>query len=131
MNKTWKTIKKGDYLYAKVKDHPRATKNGYVLEHRIVVEKSLGRYLLPTEVVHHKDEDKHNNCISNLQVMSSSEHATLHNKKGRTFLEFTCPVCGKAFLKEKRQVKPNVKFPKCSRRCNGLSSKNLGRGSRF
>lgn len=33
-----KVIKKGDYLYALVPDHPNATKNGYVLLHRVVME---------------------------------------------------------------------------------------------
>ena len=32
-----KEIKKGDYLYALVPDHPNATKNGYVLMHLLVL----------------------------------------------------------------------------------------------
>jgi hypothetical protein len=38
MWKIQKLVSKGDYTYAKVPEHPSATKNGYVLEHRIVVE---------------------------------------------------------------------------------------------
>lgn len=50
-----KEIKKGDYLYALVPDHPNATKNGYVLMHRVIMENHLGRLLGKDEVVHHKD----------------------------------------------------------------------------
>lgn len=53
-----KVISKGDYLYSIVKEHPFATKNGYVLEHGIVMENHLGRLLNADEVVHHKDGNK-------------------------------------------------------------------------
>lgn len=43
MWKIRKIIKKGDYEYALVPEHPNATKNGYVLHHRIVMENSIGR----------------------------------------------------------------------------------------
>lgn len=51
----------------------------YVKEHRYVMEQHLGRKLLRTEEVHHKDTNKFNNDISNLEVLSKSEHARLHN----------------------------------------------------
>lgn len=104
--------------------HPNATKEGYVLEHRAVVERELGRLLTADEVVHHIDEDKHNNDPKNLTVMSKGDHMRLHHA-GRTYLEFVCPVCGKIFLKEKRQCKRGVDFPKCSRSCNGKASRAL------
>lgn len=51
MWKIQKVISKGDYNYVKVPEHPNATVNGYVLEHRIVVENHLNRLLNPSEVV--------------------------------------------------------------------------------
>lgn len=69
-----KEIKKGDYLYALVLDHPNATKNGYVLMHRVIMENHLGRLLGKDEVVLHKDHNKFNNSVDNLEVMDKNAH---------------------------------------------------------
>ena len=47
---------------------------GYRYEHRVVMEKMLGRPLLHTEAVHHIDGDRKNNNESNLSVMLRKEH---------------------------------------------------------
>lgn len=54
--------------------HPHATAIGYVLEHRLVMEKKLGRYLLPSEIVHHIDGDKLNNHPDNLCLITREKH---------------------------------------------------------
>ena len=56
-------------------------KKGNVKVHRAIMEEHLGRRLRPDEVVHHKDGDKTNNDISNLEVLTWSEHSSLHRKK--------------------------------------------------
>lgn len=59
--------------------HPHATKDGYVQESRLVMERWLGRYLEPQEVVGHEDRDKLNNVIGNLVLFSSqSTHMKSH-----------------------------------------------------
>ena len=122
-----KVVSKGDYDYAVVKGHPNASKYGYVLHHRVVVENKLGRLLEKHEIVHHIDGNKKNNVPENLEVMTQAEHGHHHGKdKHRTFVPLTCPVCGKDFLREKRLVQ--VAAPKCSRSCNGKRSRNLQLG---
>lgn len=53
----------------------------YVLEHRLVVETNIGRYLNQDEVVHHINGNTSDNRIENLQLINSqAEHAALHKK---------------------------------------------------
>lgn len=70
------------YIYSPY--HPHATKKGYVAEHRLVAEKTIGRFLRDDEVVHHINENKLDNTPENLLVLTQSEHIRLHaNKRKR------------------------------------------------
>jgi hypothetical protein len=51
-------------------------------EHRVVMERILGRPLRSDEVVHHVDGNKRNNDPSNLRLMTQSEHIALHLREG-------------------------------------------------
>lgn len=56
------------------------TKDGrkQIKKHRLMMEFFIGRRLLPKEVVHHKDNNKLNNHLENLQIMSVREHNQHH-----------------------------------------------------
>lgn len=95
---------------------------------KYLMEKELGRQLAPDEFVHHKDLNPLNNDISNLQIMSSSEHSSHHMRK---FHDTTakCGWCGKEFLwtamhqknfySNRRNHGQKSDVPFCSRECRG------------
>lgn len=65
-------VDKAGYILVHSPDHPHSNSGGYVREHRLVCEQILGRPLLPTEVVHHKNDDPADNRPENLQVYDSN-----------------------------------------------------------
>lgn len=64
------TVRSDGYLYL--------SNRGRKLFHRVVMENHLGRLLEDWEIVHHIDENKKNNSIENLKVMTRSQHMILH-----------------------------------------------------
>ena len=59
-----------------------ARKDGYVMEHRILVAQAIGRCLLRVEVVHHKDHNPSNNQLDNLQLFASNRDHKLFEHHG-------------------------------------------------
>jgi len=89
-------IDKSGYRMIWTPDHPHARKQhrknpgGYVLEHRLVMEAYLGRYLSSKEVVHHRNGHKTDNRLENLELFESNgEHL-------RSTLAGRCPKWSEA-----------------------------------
>jgi hypothetical protein len=79
---TWKggkTTNKQGYVMVLKKEHPHAVAPNFrISEHRLQMEKKLGRYLKKEEHVHHLNGIKNDNRIENLVLITKSEHSSIH-----------------------------------------------------
>ena len=86
--------------------------SGTVYLHRHIASIKLGRWTDTTEHVHHVDENKLNCCPDNLVVLTSSEHAELHNS---SLTYICCANCTKVF----KPAQSSIKY--CSKECKHSS----------
>ncbi len=123
-------------------DHPYAV-NKKVLEHRLVMEKFLDRYLISNEIVHHINGIKNDNRLENLVLMTRSTHNGLHSLENKVMLgrelsqvtknrislklkeywskhnkmtKILCDNCGKEIYKQPNEIKRS-KHHFCSFNC--------------
>lgn len=100
-NPNWKGGKRKHYkgyIRKYVYDHPYSGKRNAIMEHRLIMEKYIGRYLNPKERIHHINGIKYDNRIENLYLCSSrSTHMKLHTQIESLVME----------LYEKRIIKFN------------------------
>lgn len=98
---------------------------------RYLLSVNQKRYLKDTEHVDHIDEDKTNNSLSNLQILTQKENNSKAAKfKGRMLVEIKCPSCNSLFTRRKgnTQLVSSLKgkITCCSRKCSySILSKNL------
>ena len=76
----WKGGRKNNngYIMVYSPNHPNCDNQGYVREHRLVMEKHLGRLLKKDEVIHHINHKRDDNKINNLIIMNKKEHDIMH-----------------------------------------------------
>ena len=78
-----KRLRHDGYVTLRMPGHHLADAQGYVREHRLVMEQKLGRRLEPGEVVHHIDEDRTNNAPENLELFTSNGEHLRATRTGR------------------------------------------------
>lgn len=101
--------------------HPFKDRRGRVFQHRLVMEKKLGRYLNPGEIVHHINGTKTDNRPENLVVTTRRTHGLLHRKYWK------CSVCGKPH-KSNDKLKKGMctkHYEQSRRRKNGIPERRL------
>ena len=89
----WKggrVVDQDGYVLLWTPEHPNCDRHGYVREHRLVMEQTLGRLLDRKEVVHHLDKNRSNNLPSNLEVFRSNAEHLRHELTG-----VPCPARGR------------------------------------
>ena len=96
---------------------------------RVLMERHLGRKLLRDETVDHINNDKTDNRIENLQLLSLKENnlkEMTRPERKRKLYSFVCPNCGETATKYFNNVKGNEKKgragPFCSRSCAGKAT---------
>ena len=88
----------------------------WIYEHRYVMEINLGRKLLKHEIVHHLNEDKQDNNLTNLEIVTRAEHNKAHFSISD--VKLTCTFCFKVFNRLGTIFnKRKYRRPFCSRTC--------------
>lgn len=85
---------------------------------RYLMACSIGNYIDVGFEVDHIDNDKTNDVVSNLQILTKKENLDKSNPK--LYNVYVCPICGVEFTPKRKQWnRPN---PCCSRRCGAIKS---------
>lgn len=71
-----------------------------ISKHRLVMEQHLGRELRAGEFVHHRNEDKTDNRIENLELLGSLEHQLIHHPLIHPASK-PCVICERVFTPHK------------------------------
>lgn len=120
-------MKNGEYIMVIAPDdYPYKKYRGrYCYEHVLTYWVNKGE-IPDGYIVHHKNENKHDNRIENLALMSISDHVSHHSSsRGVKMAKIKCPYCGNIFSKKLRNTflqKPESFTTCCSRKCSGKFS---------
>lgn len=92
------------WLYVEANGKRRARR-----EHRVIMERHLGRRLEPWELVHHKDGDPRNNTIENLELTEFGAHTAEHHTGARRNADARRSMEAFALLREELRTERAVK----------------------
>lgn len=113
--------KENRYLVNIILPNGKRTSTSYA---RFLLQTHLSRFLTRKETVDHINENKLDDRLENLQILTHSDNNAKHRrhaKATRKVVELKCPGCGKIFTRDHRQTHlgKKGKFTTCSRSCCG------------
>lgn len=76
-------VDRDGYVRCLVDEHPNAYRGRYVFEHRLMMEKALRRRLRPEEIVHHRNGNRVDNRLQNLELTDRADHMRQHDNLHR------------------------------------------------
>ena len=99
-------MRNGKYILVKAPDdYPGKRYRGrYCYEHTLVYWQTYGTLPKTGELIHHKDENPHNNDVSNLEITTIVDHTIYHRRTGVRMVRMTCVFCHNIFEKERRRT---------------------------
>jgi len=115
----------GYVLVVAPQGHPNARQDGTICEHRLIVSQQLGRPLHDWEIVHHRDGNRQNNSLENLELLDGRARkgeghppgSTITGEHVRTLLEhlrYNNPSDYNALMDDLRHERTNRTHPKDS-----------------
>ena len=91
-------------------DYPGKKYRGrYAYEHQVVWWRHTGQIVPVGFLIHHKNENKHDNSIDNLELKTVSSHCSEHAKEAE-IIELICDWCDKKFVRKSRHHKSRMKI---------------------
>lgn len=125
-------MKNGPYsLMIAPDDYPGKKYRGrYAYEHSVVYWQHYKRVAKKGQVIHHKNSDKRDNRIENLELISESKHLSEHQSKPWTYVFVSCFLCKKIFRIRGAHYRSRTKTNKgvlyCNRTCQ-VKAQHLSR----
>lgn len=123
-------MKNGNYILVKAPENfpGKKYRNKYCLEHHLVYWNAHNIVPKSNEVIHHINENRFDNRIENLELITRKNHSNYHSsKKGRFYVDIQCPNCRKIFTIpfNKCFIQKHSSYTCCCRQCSGVFASKI------
>ena len=88
----------------------------YAYEHSVVWWRHTGKTVPAGYLIHHKNENKHDNRFKNLELKSNSKHTAEHHTLPRTVLD--CAYCGRKVTRKRAEHAYRLSIGQADFYCN-------------